>query len=55
MFRAMIFSFLAGVMLSQQVQDWASDNMASVETQLRTVLHAVTNVSAYEKIAAALR
>ncbi|HJT43489.1 MAG TPA: hypothetical protein VJ750_08310 [Rhizomicrobium sp.] len=51
MFRAMIFSFLAGVMLSQQVQDWASDSMASVETQLRTV----TNISAYEKIAAALR
>lgn len=50
MFRAMLFSFLAGVMVSQPLRDWAADNAASTSRQVQTVLH----IDAYDRIAAAL-
>jgi hypothetical protein len=51
MFRAMLFSFLAGVMVSQPLQDWASDRVAGASRQLGVMM----NVGAYDQITAALR
>jgi len=51
MFKAMLFGFLAGVLFSQQVQDWSSDAIAAAQQELRAVLH----VGAYDRIDAALR
>ena len=51
MFKAMLFGFLAGVLLSQQVQDWSADGIAAARQELRTVLQ----IGAYNSISAALR
>jgi hypothetical protein len=50
MFKTMIFSFLAGVILSQPIQDWTSDGVADTSRRLSAVLH----IDAYDRIAAAL-
>jgi len=51
MFKFMMFGFLAGVIVSQPLQDWSSDGVASARQELRVLLH----TGAYEKISAALR
>ncbi|MEO8302303.1 MAG: hypothetical protein ABI608_10940 [Rhizomicrobium sp.] len=50
MFRAMLFSFLAGVMVSQPLLDWAADNAANTSQQVQAMLH----IDAYDRITAAL-
>jgi len=51
MFKFMMFGFLAGIIASQQLQDWSSDGIAGARQELRVLLH----TDAYEKIGAALR
>ena len=51
MFKFMMFGFLVGVIASQQLRDWSSDGAASLQQELRVLLH----TDAYEKLDAALR
>ena len=51
MFKAMLFGFLAGILVSQQVQGWSADGIAAMQQQLRAVLQ----IDAYDRIDAALR
>jgi hypothetical protein len=51
MFRVMLFSFLAGVMVSQPLQAWASDSVADAARQVQVLLH----ISAYDRITDALK
>jgi hypothetical protein len=51
MFRVMLFSFLAGVMVGQPLQAWASDSVADASRQVQALLH----VDAYDRITDALR
>jgi len=46
MFRMVLFSFLAGVMVSQPLQNWTSDSVAGASQQLRAMLHS----DAYDRI-----
>lgn len=51
MFKALLFGFLAGVLLSQQVQDLSAEGIAAARQELGAVLH----IDAYDRIDAALR
>jgi hypothetical protein len=51
MFKALLLGFLVGVVASQRVQDWTSDGVARVKTELRAAL----SIDAYDKLTAALR
>ena len=50
MLRAMFFGFVVGVVVSPQIQDFASDGGASVLEQMRAALH----TNAYDQISRVL-